>query len=124
MAQVGVKRLASRNAQHDGAEDHKTVQVVGREELPRIAGIEARKDAGGLQDFQQAGCADGQKPENHDEGRRPCRCRAVPRFCRRNSPTKTAQVRGTMNGLAVSVATSSPSMADSTEIEGVMIPSP
>ena len=49
---------------------------------------------------------------------------AVPRFCKRNSATKTAQVRGTMNGLAASVATSRPSMADRTEIEGVMMPSP
>ena len=50
--------------------------------------------------------------------------RAVPRFCTRNSATRMTTVSGTMNGLNASVATSSPSTADSTEMAGVMAPSP
>ena len=49
---------------------------------------------------------------------------AVPRFWRRNSAISTPQVRGTTNGLAAPVAISKPSTADSTEIAGVMTPSP
>ena len=40
------------------------------------------------------------------------------------SATSTRQVSGTTKGLAASVATSRPSMADSTEMDGVMMPSP
>ena len=48
----------------------------------------------------------------------------VPRFCIANSTTKMTQVMGTTNGEKALVATSSPSTADSTEIAGVMTPSP
>ena len=48
----------------------------------------------------------------------------VPRFWTMKRTISTRQVMGTMNGLAASVATSNPSIAESTEIEGVMMPSP
>ncbi len=49
---------------------------------------------------------------------------AVPRLCTRNSPTRIAIVIGTTNGPKTGVATSSPSTALSTEIAGVIMPSP
>ena len=48
----------------------------------------------------------------------------VPRFCIANSTTRIKQVIGTMYGENALVATSSPSTADSTEMAGVMMPSP
>ncbi len=48
----------------------------------------------------------------------------VPRFCTANSATRMTQVIGTTNGEKALVATSSPSTAESTEIAGVMTPSP
>ena len=49
---------------------------------------------------------------------------AVPRRWMANSPTSTATAIGTANPSSASVATSVPSTADSTEIAGVIIPSP
>jgi hypothetical protein len=49
---------------------------------------------------------------------------AVPRFWTTKSPTRTATVSGRTTGFAADVATSRPSMALSTEIAGVMTPSP
>ena len=49
---------------------------------------------------------------------------AVPHFWMKNRPKSTSTVSGRMKGAAASVATSSPSMAESTEMAGVMIPSP
>ncbi len=48
----------------------------------------------------------------------------VPRFCTANSASRITQVIGTTNGEKAVVATSSPSTADSTEIAGVITPSP
>ena len=48
----------------------------------------------------------------------------VPRFCMANRITRMTQVIGTTNGEKALVATSSPSTAESTEIAGVMTPSP
>ena len=48
----------------------------------------------------------------------------VPRFCTEKSAMRITQVSGTTNGEKASVATSRPSTADSTEIAGVMTPSP
>ena len=50
--------------------------------------------------------------------------RSVPCFCMRNRMIRIRQVPGRMNGPAWSVATSRPSMAESTEMAGVMMPSP
>jgi hypothetical protein len=50
--------------------------------------------------------------------------RAVPCFCTLNSSTSTARVSGTIQGVRASVPISRPSMAESTEIAGVMAPSP
>ncbi len=49
---------------------------------------------------------------------------AVPRFCTRKSPTRMTTVMGTMKGCTLVVATSRPSTAESTEMAGVMMPSP
>ena len=49
---------------------------------------------------------------------------AVPRFCTQKRPNKIATVSGTTTGLRLVVATSSPSTALSTEMAGVMTPSP
>jgi hypothetical protein len=49
---------------------------------------------------------------------------AVPRFWTRKSAARIATVTGTTNGSNAGVATCSPSMALSTEIAGVMTPSP
>ena len=48
----------------------------------------------------------------------------VPRFWTANSPPTTSSVIGMTNGLNAGVATSSPSTAESTEIAGVISPSP
>ena len=48
----------------------------------------------------------------------------VPRFWTANSSTSTTREIGTTYGLAAGVTISSPSTADSTEMAGVMIPSP
>jgi hypothetical protein len=50
--------------------------------------------------------------------------RAVPRRCTRKSPTRMATVMGTTNACSRVVATSRPSTAESTEMAGVMTPSP
>jgi len=50
--------------------------------------------------------------------------RAVPRLCARNSAVKTARAIGTVHAARAGVATSMPSMAERTEIAGVMTPSP
>ena len=50
--------------------------------------------------------------------------RAVPNFCTMNSPISTITVSGTTNGPNTGVATSRPSTALSTEIAGVIMPSP
>lgn len=47
---------------------------------------------------------------------------AVPRFWTRKSPTRIATVAGTTNGTDQAILEAS--TADSTEIAGVMIPSP
>jgi hypothetical protein len=49
---------------------------------------------------------------------------AVPRFCTRKSPDKIATVIGSTHGSRVGAANSRPSTALSTEIAGVMTPSP
>ncbi len=49
---------------------------------------------------------------------------AVPRDWRTNSATSTATAMGTTYGSKRSVATCRPSTADSTEIAGVITPSP
>ena len=48
----------------------------------------------------------------------------VPRRWIEKSPTSTTQVSGTTQGLKPGAASSSPSRADSTEMAGVIIPSP
>ena len=48
----------------------------------------------------------------------------VPRRWTRNSPTSRTTAIGTMNGVKAVVATRRPSTAESTEIAGVMTPSP
>ena len=48
----------------------------------------------------------------------------VPRCCTRNSPIRITTVIGTMNGSNTWVATLKPSTALSTEIAGVIMPSP
>ncbi|MNC49252.1 hypothetical protein D3C75_984170 [compost metagenome] len=50
--------------------------------------------------------------------------RVVPRFWIRNRQTSTASDRGTTQWLTPAKATSRPSMADSTEIAGVIMLSP
>ena len=49
---------------------------------------------------------------------------AVPRFCSRNSKNSTTRVSGMTQDLKAGETTSSPSTAESTEIDGVMTPSP
>ena len=49
---------------------------------------------------------------------------AVPRFWEKKSKKRIMQVSGMMKGLEASVAISNPSMAERTEMAGVMIPSP
>ena len=49
---------------------------------------------------------------------------AVPRRWIMNRPTRMAIVTGRMNGSKSGVTSFSPSMAESTEIAGVMTPSP
>jgi hypothetical protein len=49
---------------------------------------------------------------------------AVPRLCIEKIPTSIAMVIGRMNGSKRGVATSNPSIADRTAIEGAIIPSP
>ena len=49
---------------------------------------------------------------------------AVPRFCTQKRPTRIATVSGTTTGVSFVVATPSPSTALSTEMAGVMTPSP
>ena len=48
----------------------------------------------------------------------------VPRFCIKNRPIRMPTVMGTTYGWNVCVATSRPSTAESTEIAGVIMPSP
>ncbi len=48
----------------------------------------------------------------------------VPRRCTRNSPSRITRVSGTTKGSAAEVATFSPSTAESTEMAGVITPSP
>jgi len=48
----------------------------------------------------------------------------VPRFCTANSPNKMMSVSGITYFLKAGDTTSKPSTADSTEIAGVMTPSP
>ena len=50
--------------------------------------------------------------------------RPVPRLWMAKSPTRTTHVSGMTTGLSAGVATSSPSIALSTEMAGVIIPSP
>jgi hypothetical protein len=50
--------------------------------------------------------------------------RALPRLCATNKPIKTTTVSGMTYGFSSGVATSSPSTALSTEIAGVIMPSP
>jgi hypothetical protein len=50
--------------------------------------------------------------------------RPVPRFCTQNKPIRIPQVKGTIKGVKAWVATPRPSMAESTEMAGVMTPSP
>ena len=49
---------------------------------------------------------------------------AVPNRCAANRPTRMTSARGKMYGLSAVVATLTPSSALSTEIAGVMTPSP
>jgi hypothetical protein len=49
---------------------------------------------------------------------------AVPRLCTRKRPSRMTMVSGTTSGSAARVATESPSTAESTEMAGVMVPSP
>ena len=49
---------------------------------------------------------------------------AVPRFWIMNSATMIASVTGTTNGWSAGATISRPSTADSTEIAGVIMPSP
>jgi hypothetical protein len=49
---------------------------------------------------------------------------AVPKRCTANNPVSTTSVIGTTKGCSRSEATSRPSTADSTEIAGVITPSP
>ena len=49
---------------------------------------------------------------------------AVPRRWTRKSPMMTPRARGMTKGFQAGDATSIPSMADSTEMAGVMTPSP
>ena len=49
---------------------------------------------------------------------------AVPCFFTTNSPTRMPAVMGTIQSLKIGVATLMPSMADSTEMAGVMTLSP
>ncbi|OIQ70612.1 hypothetical protein GALL_477710 [mine drainage metagenome] len=49
---------------------------------------------------------------------------AVPCFCTTNRPTRIPAVMGTIQSLKTGVATPSPSMAERTEIAGVMTLSP
>jgi hypothetical protein len=48
----------------------------------------------------------------------------VPRFCTQNRAMRIAQVKGATTGVKAWVATSSPSTAESTEMAGVITPSP
>ena len=48
----------------------------------------------------------------------------VPKRCTANSPVSTSSVSGRMKGCRLGAATSRPSIADSTEMAGVMTPSP
>jgi hypothetical protein len=49
---------------------------------------------------------------------------AVPRFCTENSTSKMSRVTGMTARLKAGSITSSPSTADSTEMAGVITPSP
>lgn len=49
---------------------------------------------------------------------------AVPRFCTQNSSNKTSKVSGITQDLKPGDTTSRPSTAESTEMAGVMTPSP
>ena len=49
---------------------------------------------------------------------------AVPRFCIKNRPNRISRVSGITALLKVGETTSRPSTADSTEMAGVMTPSP
>ena len=49
---------------------------------------------------------------------------SVPRRCTRNSPARMAMLTGMTQSAKALVATSNPSTADSTEIAGVINPSP
>jgi len=49
---------------------------------------------------------------------------AVPRFCTRNRHSRMTSVMGMMNRCSAGDMTSIPSTADSTEMAGVMTPSP
>ena len=49
---------------------------------------------------------------------------AVPRFCTMNSPNNTTSVMGMTKRCNVGETTSMPSTAESTEMAGVMTPSP
>jgi hypothetical protein len=101
----------------------KVVPGLVEHEAQRMVRAEGRQDFGVAHDLRHA---------QHGHARQPHRVIGpknlpmppVPRFCTANRPNSTTSVSGITNCLNAGDTTSRPSTADSTEMAGVMTPSP
>ena len=124
MPHVGIQRLGPGDAQHDGAEHHEGQHLVLDAQHDRVARRDRQQHerVPGRSRPRRAGRSPQTTPPSL--ARTAARRRSVPRHCTANSTTMTTALMGRMNSARPGAETSSPSTADSTEIAGVMTPSP
>ena len=125
MAHVGIHRLAAGHREEGGAEHGEAdVEILMQQELePHRAGSAPRAPTGALKmPWMPSAAITANHPNITGPKIRPMKL--VPFFCMTNRPTRMTTVSGMTAGASDGASTFSPSIAESTEIAGVIAPSP
>ena len=124
MAHVRIKRLAAGDAEDHGAEQQEAVAPVFQEKPHGVARIHGREHARVRHDPPGPERRDGHEPDERDGPEDVPDARRAALLHEEQREQNGHRERHDRSASASSYATSSPSTAESTEIAGVMTPSP
>src|SRR5262245_1355202 len=123
MSHVRVERLCSSDREDDRGQREESRREVSEQEAERVAGRQRLQDLGVVDDPAHTAGADRAAPDAHHRPEHTADG-ARAKTWTRNRQTMIATVIGTIRSLTEGAATLTPSIAESTEIAGVIMLSP
>ena len=124
MPHVGVKRLGAGHAEEDAAKHEKALHAAAHQIVEAVERIDRHKDRRMLQDAIDAERGDDEEPGQHDRPEGAADRRRAERLHREQREQDRRSPPAAHTGLKAGAICSTPSSAESTEIAGVIAPSP